>query len=418
VRPTQRIVILGGGFAGMNVARALERGARRDEVAVTVVNRENYMLFTPMLPEVASGSIEPRHIAPSLRSVLPKSVFELGDATAVDFAKRAVTVRKRRSGETVTLPFDQLVLALGSESSTDGVPGAQAHTFPLETLQDAVNLRDVAITSLENAATSDDEAERRGLTTFVVVGGGFTGVEAAGELLAYLRVSARFYPTIAAQSIRVVLVAGSDRLLEQLPPALGTQAQRMLGARGVEIVLSDEAASVDAGGITLASRTRFESRCVIWSAGVRPATLAERLGVPHAKHEAIAVNPDLSVKDMPGVWALGDCADVPKPGGGAYPRTAQHAVREAKLLARNMLAKLRGRRTKPFAYRSLGMMASLGAHQGLGLLGGRFALSGLPAWLLWRAYYLWQLPGTDRKARVGIDWGLDFPFPSDIASVR
>ncbi len=414
----KRVVILGAGFAGMNVARNLERYARRDEIGVTIVNRENYMLFTPMLPEVSSGSIEPRHIAPSLRSILRKSVFELGDVTGVDFEAHTVWLQKRRSGEAACLPFDELVVALGAENSTHGVPGAEEHTFPLKTLADAVALRDVTITALENAATSANGEERRSLTTFVVVGGGFTGVEAAGELLGYLRSAAKFYPRVDVRDIRLILVAGSERLLDELPQELGRRAHRMLGERGVEIILSDQVASVDAGGISLASGKRFESRCIVWSAGVRPSSLAAKLDLAHSNHHAIAVNADLSVKGSPGVWALGDCAEIAKPGGGAYPRTAQHAVHEAKRLARNLLAKLRGGQTKPYAYRSRGMMASLGAREGLAEIGGRVKLSGFPAWFLWRGYYLWQLPGADRKARVGLDWSIDLPFPHDIASVQ
>ena len=204
----KRVVILGAGFGGLNVARNLERLAHRDEIAVTIVNRENYILFTPMLPEVASGSIEARHIAPAVRTILKRSVFELGDVTGVDFAARTVALQRHRSEQTAMLPFDQLVVALGAENSTHGIAGAAEHSFPLKTLQDAVALRDVIITALENAATASDNEQRRSRTTFVVVGGGFTGVELAGELLAFLRRAARFYPQIETNDICVVLVAG------------------------------------------------------------------------------------------------------------------------------------------------------------------------------------------------------------------
>jgi len=413
-----RVVILGAGFAGMNVARHLARFARRGEIDVTIVNRENYMLFTPMLPEVSSGSIEPRHIAPPLRAILSTSRFELGDVTGVDLETRSVSIRRRRDEGVASLGFDQLVVALGAENSTHGVPGARDHTFPLKNLADAIALRDVTITALENAAMSSDDQQRRSLTTFVVVGGGFTGVECAGELLAFLRSAARFYPRSEASDIRVVLVAGSDRLLEQLPPALGERARGMLERRGIEVVLADRVASVDAGGITLSSGTRYDSRCVVWSAGVRPSPLAAELNLAHSHHGAVVVDRDLSVAGTPGVWALGDCAQIPKPGGGSYPQTAQHAVHEASRLARNLLASVRGRRTKPYVYRARGMMASLGAREGLADIGGRVTIAGSAGWLLWRTYYLSQLPGYDRKARVMLDWALDFPFPQDIASVR
>jgi NADH dehydrogenase len=192
----------------------------------------------------------------------------------------------------------------------------------------------------------------------------------------------------------------------------------MLAQRGVEVVLDDQVAAVDAGGISLASGKRYETRCVVWSAGVRPSPLAAKLDLEHSKHHAVVVKPDLSVSGQSVVWALGDCAQVPKAGGGSCPQTAQHAVHQARLLARNLVASLRGRQTKPYRYRARGLAASLGAHEGLVEIGGRMTISGLPAWLMWRSYYLSQLPGTDRKARVVLDWSFDLPFPQDIASVR
>jgi NADH dehydrogenase len=414
----QRVVILGGGFAGMNVARHLERSGRSGDVAVTLINRENYMLFTPMLPEISSGAVEARHIAPALRAIVPHTAFEMGDVASVDVKAKQVTIRRRRGEPDRSLDFDHLVIALGAENSTHGIPGAEAHTLPFKTLADAIALRDATITSLENAATATDENERAALTTFVVVGGGFTGVELGGEMLAFIRSASEMYPHIERTDIRLVLVAGSAGLLEQLPAHLGEHAHTLLARRGIEIVLDDDVASVDAGGISLRSGKRIASRTVIWSAGVRPATRATQIDVKHSKHGAIVVNADLSVAGSPGVWALGDCAQVLKPDGKPFPQTAQHAVHQARLLARNLLAGIAGRRTKPYTYRAVGVLASLGAHEGLAEFGGRVAITGVPAWFLWRSYYLSQLPGNDRKARVAFDWTLDLPFPHDIASVR
>ena len=415
---TQRVVILGGGFAGMNVARHLENRAREGELAVTLINRENYMLFTPMLPEISSGAVEARHIAPALRAIVPRTAFEMGDIANVDVKTKRVTIRHRRGEPDRNIDFDHLVIALGAENSTHGVPGADAHTLPFKTLADAIALRYAAITALENAATATDNSERDALTTFVVVGGGFTGVELAGEMLAFIRSAAELYPHIERTDIRLVLVAGSAGLLEQLPAHLGEHARILLARRGVEIFLDDDAASVDAGGISLRSGRRIASRTVIWSAGVRPAGLVTKIDVAHSKHGAVIVNSDLSVAGSPGIWALGDCAQIPKPDGKPFPQTAQHAVHQARMLARNLLAAIAGRRTKPYTYRAAGLMASLGAREGLAEFGGRVAVTGASAWVLWRAYYLSQLPGSDRKARVALDWTLDFPFPHDIASVR
>ena len=411
-----RIVILGTGFAGLTVARALVKHRRDAQIAVTAVNRENYALFTPMLPEVASGSIEPRHVAEPFRTSVPRAGFTLGEVQSVDFATRTVSTRHPVTGEATGIPYDHLVLALGAVSSTHGVPGAGDHTFPLKTLDDAIRLRAQLIRSLE-AATVARESERRALLTVVVVGGGFTGVEAAGETFAYLKRIRGEFPALGSERIRVLIVVGGPRLLEQLPPRFSCRAQEMLTRRGVELIFDDDVASVDAGGLTLKSGLRLEAKTVVWSAGVRVPDFVEKLDVPHAAHHAVAVNADLSVPGRPGVWALGDCAHVPKPGGGAYPQTAQHAVREAALLARNLVASVRGRATKPFRYRSLGMMASLGDREGLAEIAGRGLVTGFPAWLLWRSYYLSRLHGVYRKTRVALDWTLSLPFPPDIASI-
>jgi NADH dehydrogenase len=335
----------------------------------------------------------------------------------VDFDERSVTIRHPLVGGTKQLPYDQLVIALGATTSTHGIAGADEHALPLKTLDDAVRLRDAIIGALEVAAVTGDAEEWRRLLTFVVVGGGFTGVEAAGEIAAFARASCRYYRGLRRNDLRVVLIHGGNELLEQLPPRFGERAKRMFGRLRVELVLGEEVASVDADGIALKSGKRYETRTVVWSAGVRPAPLVEQLDLQRSKHGAIVVQPDLAVPDRPGVWAVGDCAQIPKPGGGSYPQTAQHAVREGPLLADNLIASLRGKPTRRFAYRSLGMMASLGARQGLADIFGRL-IAGFPAWLLWRAYYLSRLPGIDRKARVALDWTLDLPFPDDIASVR
>ncbi|GAC1543494.1 MAG: hypothetical protein NVS3B16_09920 [Vulcanimicrobiaceae bacterium] len=407
------VVILGGGFAGLATARALER--RRD-VSVTLVARENYSLFTPMLPEVASGAIEPRHIAEPLRVALRSSTFELGEVTGIDFERKLVHV-----GETATrggrqVSYDALAIALGATTSTHHIPGADDHTYPLKTLEDATRLRRAIVGMLEFAAPSKDRDERREALTFVVVGGGFTGVEAVGELRGYVRRILRYYPGIARDDVRVVLVAGSSDLLQQLPARFGKRAANMLAARGVEVVLDDQVASVDGGGLTLKSGKRYASRTVVWSAGVRPAALVETLDVPKSEHGAIAVGSDFAVPQRDNVWALGDCAAIPKPGGGSYPQTAQDAVREGPLLARNIVSALHGRNQRAFRYKSPGMMASLGAREGLAELGPGIMIAGFPAWVLWRGYYLSQLSGLDRKARVALDWTLNLPFPGDIAS--
>jgi len=412
-----QVVILGGGFAGLGVARALGRSRAKARLDVTLVNRENYMLFTPMLPEVASGSVEPRHIGQPIRSALRGRIrFVLANVTGVDFQARRVHMEHPLTGVVNDMPYDHLVIALGAESSTHGTPGAQDHSTPLKTLDDAVCIRSKLVHALEAAAVASDDAERRRLLTLVVVGGGFTGVEAVGELLAYLRAVGEQYPA-PDREVRVVLVAGSGRLLEQLPKRFGDRAQAMLSRRGIEVVLNDDVAAVDAGGLTLKSGKRYEASTIVWSAGVRIPPLIAELDVTHSEHHAIVVQPDMSVEGRSGVWSLGDCAHIPKPGGGAFPQTAQHAIREASVLARNIIAVERGRPTRSFRYKEAGMMASLGGREGLADIAGRAMISGFPAWLMWRGYYLSQLPGAYRKVRVAADWALALPFAKDVTSI-
>lgn len=412
--PAKRVVILGAGFAGMSLARRLEQ--RRD-LDVTVIDRNDYTLFTPMLPEVASGSIEPRHIAQPLRVALRRAKFIIGAVTDVDLVQRAVSLEGTLDGTPRRVAFDSLVIALGAATSTHGIPGADDHSFALKTVKDATALRSHIIRMLETAVSTDDCEDRRRALTFVVVGGGFTGVEAAGELRGYLRSVRRFYPGIRSREIRLVLVGGAPRLLEQLPKRFGSRAQRIFARRKIEVVLNDDVAAVDAGGLTLKSGQRYESRTVVWSAGVRPAPLIEKLAIDQSAHHAVVVNPDFSVPGHTGVWAIGDCAQIPKRRGGFYPQTAQDAVREGPLLAHNIVAALRGRPTRTFHYRSPGMMASLGQREGLADLGPGVLLDGMPAWLLWRAYYLTHLPGAARKLRVALDWTIGFFFHGDIASI-
>jgi NADH dehydrogenase len=410
----KRIVILGAGFAGMSVAQHLERNRKLE---VYIVDRNNYMLFTPMLPEISSGAVESRHIARPLRSALRRSTIILGDVIGVDFDHRTVMLGDVLEGAATALQFDALVVALGAASSTHGIPGAQEHSFPLQTIEDGVRLRNHAIRMLETATSSADPAVRKKTLTFVIVGGGFTGVEAAGELRGYLTSLCRFYPSIRPDDIRVVLVCSGDRLLEQLPERFGLRAAAMLETRGIEIVLGNDAVSVDAAGVTLASGKRYESGGVVWSAGVRPAPIIEHLALKQSKHHAVIVNPDFSVPDRSDVWSIGDCAQIPKPGGGFFAQTAQDAIVEAPLLAHNIIASMNGHATRAFRYRSPGMMAALGHREGIAELWFGIMLTGFPAWLLWRMYYLLRLPGAASKVRVALDWSLALFFRDDITSI-
>jgi NADH dehydrogenase len=413
-----RVVILGGGFAGIAVAQRLERLLRPGEAEIVLISRENFSLFTPMLPEVSSGALDVRHIVTPIRSQLHKTRFNFADVTSIDFSERRVTYNYTLADNTETIEYDQLVLALGSATSTFNLPGVAERSFALKTLEDAGILRNRFIYLLELADVATTDEERRRFLTLVVVGGGFTGVEATGEMVELFRSVERFYPHVLTKDVRIVLVEGGTSLLPGLPPKMGEYSAHHLRKRGVEVILGDGVKSADDDGLVLNSGRRIETKTIVWSAGVRPSPLLAKAPLPHGKGGSILVEPDMSVPGYPGVWAIGDCAAIPNGDGGFYPATAQHAIREGPVLADNIVAVLRGKKTHPFHFNALGMMASLGARKAVAQLPRDFVLTGFPAWFLWRSYYLSRLPGLDRKLRVAFDWLLELLFPRDIAELR
>ncbi|MBV8580539.1 MAG: NAD(P)/FAD-dependent oxidoreductase [Candidatus Eremiobacteraeota bacterium] len=422
----KRIVVLGGGFAGVAVARRLEKKLRRDEAEIAIVSRDNFTLFTPMLPEVSSGGLEARHVATPIRAQVHRTTFVLGEIATIDLDARSVEARHPLTGEVTRLDYDHIVLALGSVTSTFNIPGVAEHTLPLKTLEDAETLRNRIIAALEQAVVTPPGPDRDRLLTFVVVGGGYTGCECAGELVDFFRSIIRYYAGLKLADVRMILIESGKTLLKDLPAAMGRYTTRNLARRKVELILGDGVAHIDEGGITLQSGTRIATANVVWSAGVRPSPVLKDLpGVEHARNGGLVVNRDMSVIGRDGVWALGDCAWIPAKADADlsdvtawYPATAQHAIREGPSLADNIVAALRGEPTKPFRYTALGTMASLGARRGVAALPGGFVLTGFLAWFLWRTYYLARLPGLDRRLRVTLDWTLGLIFPRDIAELR
>jgi len=412
------IVILGGGFAGMAVARRLERRLRPDEAEIVVLSRENYTLFTPMLPEVTSGELEVRHVVTPIREQLQRSRFVLADVDEIDVEASAVRYHHVLTGTSVVQPFDHLVLALGASTSTFGLPGIAEHTWALKTLDDADALRNHLVWLLELADTIGDEARRKRLLTIVVVGGGFTGVETAGEIVELFRSVLRFYKRLRPKQVKMILVEAGPTLLAGLPAKMGEYSRRILERRGVEVITSDGVTGADSGRLNLQSGRRIETETIIWSAGVQPSRTVARAALPKTKRGAVETRSDMRVAGIAGVWALGDCASIPDGEGGVYPATAQHAIREGPCLADNIVAVLRGKPTKPFRYSSLGMMAALGGRKAVAQLPGNRVITGFIAWFLWRTYYLLRLPGLDRKIRVAFDWTLELLFPRDTAELR
>jgi NADH dehydrogenase len=419
---SSRIVIVGGGFAGVSATRALERAAKGEGLEITLVSRQNFMLFTPMLPEAAVGSIEMRDIMQPLRAALGgnngarrSSSFELGDATGIDVERRRVSVRHPLTHELKLIEYDEVVLALGATGSTMGVPGVEKFTVPLKTIGDAELVRNRIVGALEVATETRDLIERDRLLRFVIVGGNFTGVELAGELQAFLRSILRYYPSIDRAKVELVLVESGQKLLGHLPAKFGKYAASMLRERGTRLLLGRAVSAVDPRGVELQSGERIASATVIWAAGEEPSPLAKQLGIRTDEHGAIETGGDFAVTGTPHVWALGDCAAVPRPGGGTYAPLAQNAIREGTLLASNIRARLRGKPTKNFRYRELGQMASLGDRKAVAQLPGGGMLTGVLAWMAWRTYYLGRLPGWNQKTRVALDWALEMVFPPETA---
>ena len=393
-------------------------GCVPQEAEIVVLSRENYTLFTPMLPEVTSGELEVRHVVTPIREQLRRSRFVLADVDEIDVLASTVTYHHVLTGASVVQRYDHLVLALGASTSTFGLPGVAEHAWALKTLEDADALRNHLVWLLELADTIDDEARRKRLLTIAVVGGGFTGVEAAGEIVELFRSVLRFYKRLRPEQVKMILVEAGPTLLAGLPAKMGEYSRRVLERRGVEVVTGDGVTGADSTGLNLQSGRRIETETIIWSAGVQPSATVAKTALPTTKRGAIETQSDMRVAGIGGVWALGDCASIPDGEGGVYPATAQHAIREGPSLADNIVAAIRGRPTKPFRYTSLGMMAALGGRKAVAQLPGNRVITGFIAWFLWRTYYLLRLPGLDRKLRVAFDWTLELIFPRDTAELR
>lgn len=411
-RDLPRIVVLGGGFAGVAVAQRLERLARRaPRWDVTLVSERNFLLFTPMLAEVAAGVLHGRHVSAPLRAACPRTRFQRGAAEAVDLDARTVTIR---SGDLVrALPWDHLVVAVGLRPTYRSLPGVEQHALPLKTLADAQSVRAHVLARLDEADIEADPEQRRALLTFAVVGGGFAGAETVAELRDLVHSVVRFYPSLEVDELRFVLVHSRDRILPELSAELARYAACHLAERGVELRLSTRVAGVRPGVLELDGGASLVTWTVVWTAGNRPAAIVDGLELEKGPGGAIVVEPTLKARGAERIWAAGDCAAVPDGADGLHPPTAQHALREGKLLAGNLAAELAGDAPKPFRFTTLGMLAALGHRTGVAEIRGR-RFSGALAWALWRGIYLAKLPGLEKKVRVALDWTLDLVFPRDI----
>ena len=410
----RKVLILGGGFGGVTVAQQLEKTFGDDpSVEVTLVSRDNYLLFVPMLPEVASGSIELTHILSPLRRLCPRTSIRTEVVRSIDLANRRVITVHPGTRDQFELQYDQLVIALGNITDLSRMPGMAQHGMPIKTIGDALHIRNHVLDMLEGAEAVTDPAEREQLLTFVVAGGGFSGVEVAAELNDFVREVCTAYRHVERRAVRVVLLHGGDRILPELPADLAHYAQRKLAERGVEIRLNTRIAAATAHEAVLEDGGRISTRTIVVAVGAAPNPVVAALPVEKERGQVV-VDEFLEVKGQPGVWALGDCARVPEARTGQpAPPTAQFALREAKTVATNVAAALgRGRRRR-FSFAGLGLLVSLGRRMAVADVKG-LKLSGFLAWIMWRTFYLFRLPGIERKIRVLIDWNLDLLFRRDI----
>ena len=414
----KRIVILGGGFGGVYAAMHLEKLlAGRNSVEISLVSRDNFFLFTPMLHEIAASDLEITNIVNPLRKLLHKAEVLVGDVDQIDLPNRRVLISQYHQKRLRQLDYDHLVIALGSVTNFYDLPVLADLAIPMKTLQDAIRLRAQILQHLEVANAENDAVERRSLLTFVVAGGGFAGVETVAALSDFIREVLPFYPNLCQEMCRVVLVHSGPMILPELGKELGQYTEKVLAGRGVNIRLNTRVRSVTPNTVTLSDGTSVSSRTLVWTAGVVPSPLIS--SVPSSKEKGrLVVNQFLQLPDWPNVWAIGDCAFVPaiRNKAKSHPPTAQHAMREGKVVAQNIVAALSGRSLRTFSFKTIGLLASIGRRTGVARIFG-FNFSGFFAWWIWRTVYLSKLPGLDKKVRVAFDWTLDLLFPKDVCAV-
>ena len=413
-----QILIIGGGFAGVYTAMELERLLKRDpSVEINLVSKENYIVFQPMLPEVISGAIGLTDVISPIRRLCPRTNLFTRPVEAIDLAKKRVTAGSGFDAREYYLSYDHLVIAVGNLTSFAGESGLMEHAVPFKTLGDGLVLRNHVIHAMEEADIEHDPAIRRALLTFVIGGGAFSGVEAIAELNDFVRGSVKHFRNIDVKEIRTVLLHSGLLILPELPETLARYAQDLLAKRGVEVMTKTRLQGATAGYALLNNGERIPTRTLVSTVPSTANPLVNDLPVKKEKGR-IVVNQFLEVPDAPGVWAAGDCAWIMDPETNEpHPPTAQHAIREARCLARNIVATMRVGTKKPFHFHALGKLGALGHQRAVAEVFG-IKLSGFFAWVLWRFIYLMKMPGLDRKIRVAVGWFLDLILGADIVQLR
>ncbi|MGW2183378.1 NAD(P)/FAD-dependent oxidoreductase [Streptomyces sp. NPDC001732] len=426
--PGVRILVIGGGYVGMYTAlrlqRKLKQRLRSGAAEIVVVTPEPYMTYQPFLPEAAAGSISPRHVVVPLRRVLADCKIVIGEAQRVDHAKRTATVTTLATAEDGTgaleIPYDELVLAPGSVSRTLPIPGLADHGIGFKTIEEAIGLRNHVIEQMDIASSTRDPAVRDAALTFVVVGGGYAGVEALAELEDMARYTSRYYHNIKAEDLKWILVEASGRILPEVGDEMGVYAIRELRGRNIDVRLDTRLESCEDRIAVLSDGSRFPTRTLVWTAGVKPAPVLAATDLPLDERGRLRCTAELTVAGVEHAWAAGDAAAVPDltaaEAGRETAPNAQHAVRQAKVLAENVLASLHGKPLKEYRHGYVGSVASLGLHKGVAHIYGR-KLKGYPAWLMHRTYHLSRVPTFNRKARVLAEWTLAGLFKREIVSL-
>ncbi len=409
------VVIAGGGFGGAAAAHELERVMPKQSARLALVNETNFALYTPFLPEAAAGTLEPRHVVTPLREMLKRTYLRIGAIVGHDPEAKTVTLRAKY-GETETMPYDQLLLALGSTSRVLPVPGLAQHAVGFKSLSDAIYLRNHVVETLEEANATEDPRRREELLTYVFVGGGYAGLEALAELQDFAADAMDSYPRARLHGMRWVLVEATDRVLPEIDRELADYALRELRGRGIDIRLQTTLEEVTAESARLSTGEVLPTRTVVWTAGVKAQPILAELNLPLDERGRVPVDSYLRVQGMDSVWAIGDCAAAPDPRGGTCPPTAQHAVRQGPVAARNIAAELGVGSPRPFEYRSEASFVNLGRYKAVGRIGDR-TFRGFPAWWMARTYHMSQIPGAARKVRAVLDWTAGLPFSRDIAEV-
>ena len=414
--PSCRVLILGGGFGGTYAALEFERiVAHRTDLEVTLVTLDNYFLFTPMLHEVAASDLEMSAIISPLRKLLQRVKTFTGRIDVVKIGERKVVVVHGFDNHLHELSYDHLILALGSGTNFHGAATIEKNALTIKTLDDAIELRNTLIRHLEDANSECAADDRQPALTFFVAGAGFAGVETIGAINDFIRESICFYPNLKANRIRTLLISSEELILPELGRKLGAYAQGKLSARGVEIITKAKVCRFRDGLLELSDGKKIPATLLIWAAGNAPNQLIANLPIPK-RDGRVEVNEYLQVPGFCGVWALGDCASIPDGKNGFHPPTAQHAIREGRCAARNVVAEILGAKKKPLRFTTLGRLAVIGNRTGVAnILGLNF--SGFFAWWLWRTVYLFKLPRLEKKVRVAIDWTLDLCFARDFACV-